>query len=489
MSEKQRKKQYITTTLPYANAAPHIGFAMEIIRADTLARYKKLSGYEVFFNTGTDEHGMKIYEKAKKEGKTPQEYVDDLSLHFRDLQESLGLIEDIHFIRTSDERHIRAVQEFWKRVSENGYIYKKTYQAKYCVGCELNKTDSELVDGRCPDHPDRDLALIDEENYFFRFSAFQDKLLRFYQENPDFVIPSFRFREIKKFVERGLQDFSISRLKEKMPWGIPVPGDEDHVIYVWFDALVNYISTLGWPEKQENFVSFWEEGNPIQFCGKDNLRQQAAMWQAMLMAAGLSQTRHLIVNGFITSGGQKMSKSLGNVIHPLALVEKYGTDALRYYLLRHVNSFEDSDVTFEKFHEAYQANLVNGLGNLVQRIMKMLVTYNIDISFLQDREVEEREKVLSFHHRHMEAFDFMTAMNEIWRLIADLDTFISKTKPFKKIKENRGEAEKDLQYLAGELYRLGWNLKAFLPETADKILVLLEKREFPQQPLFPRVEY
>ncbi len=478
-----KKKQYITTTLPYANSKLHIGHAMEFIRADTYARYKRHTGHEVFFNTGADEHGMKILEKAKEKKVSPQEYVDKLFYSFRDLVSVLGISSDIHFIRTTDEKHKKAVQEFWRRVKENGYIYKKNYQAKYCVGCELNKTDSELVEGKCPDHPNRELELIDEENYFFKFSAFQEKLLDFYQKNPSFVVPDFRFNEIKKFVERGLQDFSISRLREKMSWGIPVPDDENHVMYVWFDALVNYISTLGWPDDEETFRDYWVEGNPIQYCGKDNLRQQTAMWQAMLMAANLPPSHQVVVNGFITSGGQKMSKSLGNVIDPYELVDEYGTDALRYYLLRHVNSFEDSDVTVEKFKEAYNANLANGIGNLLQRIMKMITSYGVNIHDIPEQESEE---ILSYHHEHMERFDYNTIMHEIWMLIGDLDAFIAKEKPFKKIKEQPEEAHKDLHYLAGELYRVGVNLQPFMPATAQKIMECVREVKVPEKPLFAR---
>jgi len=375
-----KPKQYITTTLPYVNSKPHIGFAMEIIRADAIARYKKLQGYEVFFNTGTDEHGIKILQKAQEQGIDPQSYVDPLADQFKGLIGLLNLSEDIHFIRTTDASHIAATQEFWKRCNDNGYIYKKNYQTKYCVGCELQKTDSELDHGECPVHPGASIETIDEENYFFKFSECQEFLQKLYAENPTFVIPDFRFNEIKRFVDDGLQDFSISRLKSKMPWGISVPGDDEHVMYVWFDALVNYISTLGWPKNLDNFETFWSEGNPIQYAGKDNLRQQSAMWQGMLHACGLPHTKQIVIGGFINSDGKKMSKSLGNVISPYDIVDEYGTDALRYYLLRHVHSFEDSDVTMEKFKIAYNADLANGLGNLVQRTMKMIVSYEVDIS-------------------------------------------------------------------------------------------------------------
>ncbi|MCA9351943.1 methionine--tRNA ligase [Patescibacteria group bacterium] len=479
----KKPKQYITTTLPYVNADPHVGFAMEIIRADVYARYAQLRGYDVFFNTGTDEHGNKIWEKAQEAGLDPQTYVDPFADKFKGLIDLLHLSSGMHFVRTTDAHHIAAAQEFWKRCDENGYIYKKAYQTKYCVGCELEKTDSELDHGRCPVHPDRELELIDEENYFFKFSSCEQFLKEFYAQHPTFVVPDFRFNEIKNFVDGGLNDFSISRLKSKMPWGIPVPGDDEHVMYVWFDALVNYISTLGWPNDLDTFETYWTEGEPIQYAGKDNLRQQAAMWQAMLYAAGLPNTKQVVINGFINSGGQKMSKSLGNVISPYDIVNEYGAEALRYYLLRHMNSFEDSDMTMEKFHEAYNANLANGLGNLVQRIMKMITSYGVDIS-----DINFDEDPLSFHHEHMEAFDFNTVMNEMWRLVGDMDQFIAEHQPFKKIKEDEAAAHKDLHYLARELSRLAISLYPFMPETAQTIQTCLTEVKLPDEPLFARIE-
>ena len=279
------KNIYITTTLPYVNAKPHIGFAREVVQADALARFYRILGYEVFFNTGTDEHGQKILQKAQAENLKLQTYVDQWAEKFRNVKEELNLSYD-HFIRTTDKEHLTAAQEFWEICNKNGFIYKKEYQAKYCVGCELEKTDSELVNGKCADHPNQELELRREENYFFKFSAFQEKLLEFYKKNSEFVLPAKRFNEIKQFVANGLEDFSISRLKEKMSWGIEVPGDKEQVMYVWFDALVNYISTLGWPKTSKNkdnlFQKFWENSTErFQFCGKDNLRQQSAMWQAL----------------------------------------------------------------------------------------------------------------------------------------------------------------------------------------------------------------
>lgn len=364
-------KFYITTTLPYVNAQPHIGFALELVQADTIVRYLRSQGHDVFFNTGTDEHGLKIHRKAQEEKKDTQEYVDEYAEKFKELRGALGLSDDVNFIRTTDGYHKKAAQEFWKICLANNDIYKKEYKIKYCVGCELEKTDSELVDGKCPIHPTGEIEIINEENYFFRFSKYQQELLKLYEKQPDFVIPDFRFNEIKAFVKRGLEDFSISRLKSKMPWGVAVPDDPDHVMYVWFDALVNYISAIGWPDDLEKFESYW----PVtQLAGKDNLRQQAAMWQTMLMSARLSPSKQILIHGFINSAGQKMSKSLGNVVNPFDLVTEYGTDALRYYLLREIPPFDDGDFTLSRFKEVYNADLANGLGNLVARVAKLCET-------------------------------------------------------------------------------------------------------------------
>lgn len=473
---------YITTTLPYVNAPLHMGHALEFVRADAVARYKKLQGYEVFFNTGTDEHGLKIFEKAKENNLTPQEFVDNGFLNFKKQLTMFGISEDINFVRTTDEHHIKSAQEFWRKVSNNGYIYKKNYESKYCVGCESEKTDSELVDGFCPDHPGKDLVIISEENYFFKYSAFTEKLLKFYEENPTFVVPDFRYNEIKAFVSRGLQDFSISRLKEKMPWGIPVPDDENHVMYVWFDALTNYISTLGWPEDTEKFEKFWSNGNPTQYCGKDNLRFQSAMWQAMLMAADLPNSHQIIINGFITAdGGVKMSKTLGNVVDPKDIVSEYGTDALRFFLLSEVSSFEDSPFTMERFKESYNAKLANGLGNLTSRILTMSVNYGVKLT-AEELDIKYfMEKKEDFENYNIHKF-----LNWIWECMSYLDEYIQKNEPFKKIKVNKEEAEKDVHYLLFHLYKASLAIEPVLPETSKKIQGLIKENKKPEQPLFLR---
>ena len=451
----ERKKFYITTTLPYVNAKPHIGFATEIVRADAIARYQKLMGKEVFFNTGTDEHGQKIYDNAIAAGKSPQKYVDHYAAEFQKLIPGLGISEDIHFIRTTDSHHKKAAQEMWRRCEANDDIYKATQTIRYCIGCELEKTDSELENEKCPLHPNLELEVREEENYFFRFSKYQDKLLELYSSQPDFVLPNWRQKEITAFVESGLKDFSVSRLKSKMPWGVSVPNDGEHVMFVWFDALTNYISTTGWPEI-EDFGSWWPG---VQVAGKDNLRQQSAIWQAMLMSAGLPNSERIIIGGFINSGGQKMSKSLGNVIDTYEVKERYGVEALRYILLRHVHPFEDTDITFEKMDEWYTANLVNGLGNLTARIMKMAETHL--------NQPIERPEIDGFDSEYLEAFEnynIQAACDFVWAKVQKLDEKITTTEPFKLVKEDKLAAQKLITELAHDLYIIGRMLFPIMPE-------------------------
>ncbi|MBI2326171.1 methionine--tRNA ligase [Candidatus Collierbacteria bacterium] len=470
------RKFYITTTTPYVNAKPHIGFAMEIIRADAVARAHALLGNEVFFNTGTDEHGQKIYDEARAAGQAPQEYVDEWAAKFDKLKEYLNLSYN-NFIRTTDRHHLSAAQEFWRRCNANGDIYKKNYQIKYCIGCELPKTDSELVDGKCPLHANRELEIREEENYFFRFSKYQDQLLKLYEERPDFIVPSFRLGEMKTFARGGLTDFSISRLKSKMPWGVDVPNDPEQVMYVWFDALVNYISALGWPEDEEKFNSFWPG---VQIAGKDNLRQQTAMWQAMLMSAGLSPSRQVFVEGFVTGeGGIKMSKSLGNVIDPIEYVERYGTDAVRYYVLAKFSSYEDSPISQKLFEEAYNSDLANGIGNLVARVATMAENTNLRI--YESKNIRIGDEVI----RAMESWDFNGAMEYIWGQIKQADTLINEREVWKL---EGVEKEKMLIDLVNRLRQIGTDLAPFLPETAEKILKTFAGPEIKKSEiLFPRL--
>lgn len=470
-----QKKFYITTTAPYVNADPHIGFALEIVQADALARYKRLMGYDVAFGFGTDEHGVKIYRKALENKKSPQEYCDFFAKRFDDLKALLNL-STTHFIRTTDVRHIKAAQEFWLRCFKNGDVYKKNYPVKYCVGCELEKTDSELVSNRCPVHPNMEIENYEEENYFFKFSNYTKRLLEMYEKNPQFVLPSHRLLEIKTFVEKGLQDFSISRLKTKMPWGVDVPGDDKHVMYVWFDALVYYISTLGWPENQKEFEYWWPV---VQVAGKDNLRQQSAIWQAMLMSAGLAPSKQIIIHGFITSAGQKMSKSLGNVVDPVNLIKQYGVDSVRYYLLKEIPPTEDGDYSDNRMKEIYNSDLANELGNLVSRITTLAekdgVTCTVENKTIYNKQQEEL----------FDAFQFNIILEHIWE---DIKLINRETNNFAPWNKPPGERKEFLIQVLQKLHLIGQQLSPFIPTTAEKIIHSTQGTISKIAPLFPRLK-
>jgi methionyl-tRNA synthetase len=408
----------------------------------------------------------------------------------------LNITPDIHFIRTTDERHVAGAQAFWQKVNDNGYIYKKNYVTKYCVGCEMEKTDSEVDENDCCLIHHIPVEHINEENYFFAYSKLADRLQSFYDTHPAFVIPDFRFNEMKAFLKNGLHDFSISRVAEKMPWGVPVPGDDRQVMYVWFDALVNYISTLGYPNLEGDFKKYWINGTPIQYCGKDNTRQQSSMWQAMLMAADLPNSEHIIVDGFINAeGGVKMSKSIGNVINPYDVVKRFETvagnlsaDVLRYFLLRHMNSFEDSDVTNELINEAYTANLCNGLGNLVSRIMKMVTSYEVNYELPTDEDLLEfNDAVPEGFHTKIDQFDLKSAMDDIWREVNSLDWLIQNKEPFKIARSDLAEAQRIVGDLAIRLYIIGFLLQPFMPRTAETIIELVKNKKSPEEPLFARL--
>ena len=487
---KQYEKFYITTTLPYVNGKPHVGFATEIIKADILARHKRilLGKDNVFFNTGTDEHGQKIFENAKGENISPKEYTDKMSKNFKNLLSGLNISNDT-FIRTTDESHKKSAQKFWNLVREKGYIEKKKYQVKYCVGCELEKTDSELKNGLCPDHPNKELENIDEENYFFLASSFTEDLKKYFEKTP--VIPDFRQNEIKNLIkEKGMKDFPISRVREKMEWGVKVPEDESQVMYVWFDALVNYISTLGWgSDNQENFEKFWQnsECEVFQICGKDNLRPQAAMWQSMLFAAGIKNTDKIFINGHITAeGGIKMSKSLGNVVEPSSVIEKFGVDALRLFVCKHVNNHEDSVWTEKRFLETYNADLVNGLGNLTNRILAMSSKAGVKL-----KDEGRGYPIFGRQNSKLEKYDFNGEADEIWKSIGDLDELITRTAPFKLAKSEDPKDIENLKIILLTLLNGLWAVADWvypiMPETSDKIKKAIAENQKPQEALFPRI--
>ncbi|MSR87732.1 MAG: methionine--tRNA ligase [Candidatus Zambryskibacteria bacterium] len=468
MSEK--KSFYITTTLPYVNAEPHIGFALEILQADVLARWNRELGKEVFFNTGTDEHGQKIFEAAEKAGKDVQEYTDYYAEKFEELKSALSLTYNA-FVRTTNENHIKAVQEIWKRCKDNDDIYEKEFEGLYCVGCERFLSQRDLIDGKCHIHQ-AEPQLLKEKNWFFKFKRYEEKLLK-YLQNPEVIIPDWRREEAINFVRDGLEDFSISRDKSRLSWGIPVPEDDTQVMYVWFDALTSYISTLGWPNEEEDFKKFWTEGSTLQVAGKDQVRFQSLMWQAMLMSVNVRNTDKIFYHGFINSGGQKMSKLLGNVISPYELVEKYGTDATRYLLLRHIHSTEDTDVTWERLDEWYESGLVNGLGNLVARIMKLSETYVDKLVFTPHQSHGTVQSLLT-------KFEIHKALDHIWGEIADLDVFIQNEKPWES------KDPEVLNDIVSRLYHIAHSLIVFMPETAKRIEECIEENKKPEN-LFPRL--
>ncbi len=485
------KPFYITTTLPYVNADPHIGFAVEILQADALARFARLMGRDVFFNTGTDEHGQKIWDKAEENKEDIQKYVDRYAQEVMKLKEALNLSVDA-FVRTTDEAHIKAAQELWKICDANGDIEKKKYKGLYCVGCEKYLTEKDLEDGKCPLHPTQEPQIIEEENYFFKLSRYQ-KQLEDYLSKEGVVVPEHRRLEALEFVRGGLEDFSISREKERLSWGVPVPGDDEQVLYVWFDALTNYISTLGWKDDENgNFKKYWEEGETLQIAGKDQVRFQSIMWQAMLMSAGIKNTDKIFYHGFINSGGQKISKSLGNVISPFELVERYGTEATRFLLLKHVHPVEDTDVTWERLDEWYTADLVNGLGNLVSRVMKMAEEHlpeAIDRTCVEEKGFnDERSKPYKDGYSN---FEFQKTLDLIWEDIAIADKLIQETQPFKLIKseseEDKNKAIEVIELLVRKLVVISFHLRPIIPETSKKIEEAIETNKKPEN-LFPRLE-
>lgn len=471
-----QKPFYLTTTLPYVNADPHVGHALEFVQADALARYQRFMGADVFFNTGTDEHGQKIFEASQKAGQDVRSYVDHYSQEFQKLGSALNLSYD-KFIRTTDTAHYAAAQELWRRCARAGDIYKKKYKGLYCVGDEMFLKDSDLVDGKCPNHPSMVPVMLEEENYFFKLSAYQKKLEE-YLSTPSAIVPEWRREEALAFVRGGLEDLSISRNSARLSWGVPVPDDDTQVMYVWFDALTNYISTLGWPDDAQ-FKKYWDGGRVVQVAGKDQIRFQSVIWQAMLMSGGIKNTDTIFYHGFITSAGQKMSKSLGNVISPYELVERYGTDATRYLLLRHVHPFEDSDITWEKLDEWYNADLANGIGNLASRIMQLAQTH-LEASVAVEFVPYPKEFTGA-----LDSFEINKAAEYVWQRIAVLDQKITESAPFKVVKDDPERGKAIITDLVKELAAIDLMLEPIIPGTSKKIIEAIMANKKPEN-LFPR---
>lgn len=476
------EKFYITTAIDYVNANPHLGHALEKIQADVLARWRRQQDGSVFFLSGTDENSLKNVQAAEVAGINVKEFVDKNAEKFQELKNSLNLSYDA-FIRTTEERHFKGAQKLWTACQKD--IYKKTYKGLYCVGCEEFYKESELENGLCPEHQTKP-EICEEENYFFSLSKYEGRIRELIEKNEVKIIPETRKNEVLGFLDQGVQDICISRSVERAKgWGIPVPGDAAQVMWVWFDALVNYITALGYgQENEDNFKKWWQEGDgAVHVIGKGILRFHAVYWVGMLLSAGLNLPKVIFVHGYITSNGQKMSKSLGNVVDPFVLVEKYGVDAVRHFLLREIPAYEDGDFSIQKFKERYNADLAKGLGNLVSRTVtiakKIGVSLNEKFSNSSAELQSEIDEARTVSSKNLEDFKFNEALAAIWKLVGFCDRYIEKTQPW-KTKDSAAVGN-----LLFALMQISQIIKPFLPETSQKIMRLLAGKDIGI--LFPRL--
>ena len=453
-----KKKFYLTSSIAYTNALPHLGYALELVQADVLARYHRLTDNDVFFLTGTDEHGAKIVRAAKEAGKTPQKFTDEISQKYKELTKALNLSND-DFIRTTDQkRHWPGVQKVWLAIKEKGDLYKKKYKGLYCVGCEAFVKEKDLVGGKCPIHEQKP-EIIEEENYFFRLSKYATAVKEKITNGEIKIIPEGRKNEIISFINQGVEDISCSRSRTNLKWGIPVPDDDSQTIYVWFEALINYL----FPKK------YWPAD--VQCLGKDIFRFHALWWPAMLLSLGMDLPKTILVHGFINSAGQKMSKSLGNVVDPFELVKKYGADAVRFFLLREIPSTEDGDFTEEKFVERYNGDLASGLGNLVARVVTLAQKF--EVKNFKDFAID-----FSIPKNFWEEFNFGAYLRTVWGFIGVCDKYIEDNRLWEG---NKNQGVESLLYAIAKIAEL---LRPFLPETSEKILKQLKNKK--SEPLFPR---
>ena len=480
------KKLYITTAIPYVNGAPHIGHALDYLLADIWARYQKQNGHDVRFQVGTDEHGNKIAANAAEAGLDPKAYADKMYVNFEALMKKVDA-SYTDFIRTTDEHHIGAVQYIWQKLQP--YIYKGTYEGWYCVGCEAFVTDKEATDnnGICPDH-NQPYQHLSEENYYFKTSEFTDRIKEAIANGTMEIVPEFRKKEFLELIKDGLQDVSISRPKKNLSWGVPVPGDSEQIMYVWVDALANYITVLGYPDK-----AGWEEYWPadVQVIGKDILRFHAGIWPAMLLGLELALPKKLLVHGFVNVGGVKQSKTLGNGVDPNEVIDHYGVDAFRYFFSRHIPTLDDGDFTWEKFETAYNTELANDLGNAIQRVAGMLTRYQAGVI----GDAPQGEHDMGTYHEAMEALEFNKAIDEVWLMVRSLNQYIENVKPWEIAKTVGKDAESEahlsevLAYAVGALLQIGDLLVPFLPGTATRIHKTFESGVVvpSEGVLFPRI--
>ena len=469
-------KIYLTTAIPYVNGAPHIGHAMDYLLADVYARYQRGKGNEVRFQAGTDEHGNKIAKKAEELGVDIKSYVDGNSQKFQDFIKKLG-VSTTDFIRTTDADHIRRCQEIWKKLES--HIYKDSYEGWYCEGCERYITDKEYEEngGICPDH-NKPYEKLSEENYYFRISDFKDQIREAITSKKMEILPEFRAKEILNLLDDS-PDVSISRPVSQLKWGIPVPGDDSQVMYVWLDALSNYITILGYPD--QDISDYWPAS--AQYVGKDILRFHAIIWPAMLLGLGLSLPKVISSHGHVLSNGQKMSKSIGNVVDPMEVLDAKGLPAFRYFFLRHVDTFADSDFTWEKYDSAYNGELANDLGNLVQRLANLCKKQNLPGRKFEPARDAEYDKL-------MDSFYFSRAFDYVWSKVQNLNKEIDEKKPWElnKLEEKHDELATILNSLADKLLIVAYLLEPFIPDTATAIRDVFTADQIlpPATPLFPK---
>ena len=480
------KKLYITTAIPYVNGKPHIGNALDYLLADIWTRYQKQNGRDVRFQVGTDEHGNKIAAKATELGISPKDYTDQMYGNFEILMRKVGA-EFTDFIRTTDPHHEAAVQWIWQKLQP--YIYKNTYEGWYCVGHEAFFTDKEVqaMGGICTDHQ-KPFERVSEENYYLKASAFTDKIREAIEHDRMKIVPEFRKKEFLELIKDGVKDVSISRPRKSLSWGVPVPNDPDQVMYVWLDALANYITVLGYPDR-DGWQEYWPAD--VQVIGKDILRFHAGIWPAMLLGLELPLPKKLLVNGFVNVGGAKMSKTVGNVVDPIDIIDNYGVDAFRYFFARHIPTQDDGDFTWEKFETAYNTELGNDLGNVVQRVASMVQRYQAGVI----GDAPQTEHDMKAYHDAMSALEFDRAIGFIWELVRGLNQYLETVKPWEvaKTKDTDVDAEAHLgEILAtavGTLLQIADLLVPFMPHSANVIHQTFETGvvKMPEGMLYPKV--
>ncbi len=473
------KKFYIDTSIPYANGNPHIGHPLDPLYGDVLARYYRANGYDVFFLVGLDENGQSVYNKAKCAEVPVQEFTENVRKKFIEMHEKLNDSYD-GFIRTTDKKlHWPTAQEIWKRAEKAGDIYKKNYQGLYCVGCEEFKLERDLVDGKCPDHQTKP-EKIEEENYFFKLSNYQKFLQDLFDKNPDFVYPKNKYNEAYQIIKGGLEDVSISRPKERLPWGVPVPGDDSHVMYVWFDALTNYLSGIGFTSDKKKFERYWP--TDLNIVGKDNNKWHSILWPAILKSVGLQLPKKVFVHGHVLGKGNvKMSKTIGNVVDPMEMIDKYGADAFRYFILAKIPVDSDGAFDEDHFREVYNSELSNKLGNLLQRTISMINKYNVKIS---DKEIDRFGGSID---EKIGNLDFNGALRSVIRMVEVANEEIDSKRPWELAKSGK---TRELNALLSEIYwilnSVAKNIYPFMPDTSKKMKKQLKNLK--PVPLFPRME-